>query len=267
MKNILLYCFSLIILSCNEPKKWIFEKEIQLDNTYPIGVTQLDGEIWLSDGNGNRLVQIDDTGKLLQEIKDFERPMHISSINKTILVPEYGRDSIAAIQSNSTRKYINTPKLDAPAGVDQWKNEIAIADFYSHSVLFKKDTTWLTIGKKGSNAGEFNYPTDVQITSDFIYVADAYNHRVQVFSKEGKHLETIGETFNMNASTGIYVTDNELYITDFENDRVMVCNTEGTLLQELKTAIEKPTDILIVNNKLWILNFKKGSISVFAHFV
>jgi len=265
MKKIFLYCFlSALLLSCSQHKKWVFEKEIQLNNVHPIGITKLNNQIWVSDGNENRLIRIDFNGKILSEISGFERPMHICNANGNILIPEYGRDSITIFQPNHSKKYMSTPKLDAPASVHQWNDEIAIADFYNHRVLFKENNNWLVIGKKGSDNKEFNYPTDVQITNTIIFVADAYNHRVQLFSKDGKHLKTIGEEFEMNASTGIYVHKEELFITDFENNRVISSNIKGELLQELKTSIEKPTDVLVIDNKLWILNFKKGSISLYT---
>ena len=70
--------------------------------------------------------------------------------------------------------------LDAPAGVDRYKNEIALADFYHHRVLYFNGNEWITIGKKGNELGELNYPTDIQILKDKIVVADAYNNRIQI---------------------------------------------------------------------------------------
>jgi len=92
----------------------------------------------------------------------------------------------------------------------------------------------LTFGKKGKTNGEFYYPTDIQFANDLIYVADAYNHRVQVFDKSAKFKQSIGEEDNMNAATGIYVTDQEIAVTDFENSRVLVYSLSGKLLQSSK---------------------------------
>ena len=56
----------------------------------------------------------------------------------------------------------------------------------------------------------------MQITEHSIWVADAYNNRVQVFDKSGNFGQVIGAEAKMNAATGIYVTDSELMVTDFE---------------------------------------------------
>ena len=263
-KTILLSLMFLTLISCNEYQNWSFYKQIHLNDVHPIGITTVNNQIWISDGNNNRLILIDKNGKTIKQIKGFERPMHISSNKNNLLIPEYGKDSISILTQSLKKEFLNTPELEAPAGVSQWKHEIAIADFYNHRVLYKSKKQWTIIGKKGTAKGQFNYPTDVQITNNYIYIADAYNHRVQVFSKKGKHLTTIGEEFNLNAATGIYVTNSNIYITDFENNRIIITDLNGKKLQILDQTIEKPTDVLVVDNQLWILNFKTSSISLYT---
>jgi len=186
-----------------------------------------------SDGNGNRLVAISNEGELIKEIKGFERPMHISSFENSILVPEYGRDSIAVIRASGKNSYLKTPRLDAPASVHKVGTAIAVADFYNHKIAFFNGDKWINIGQKGSEKGAFNYPTDVQIVGNKIYVADAYNHRVQLFNFKG-------------------------------DNRVLKLNQKGELLQELQDSIQNPTDILVHQHKLWVLNFKEGSVSLYT---
>jgi len=252
-----------LFISCQK-STWKFEKKIALPNIHPIGITTLNDTVWLSDGNGNRLVAISNEGELIKEIKGFERPMHISSFENSILVPEYGRDSIAVIRPSDKNSYLKTSRLDAPASVHKVGTAIAVADFYNHKIAFFNGDKWINIGQKGSEKGAFNYPTDVQIVGNKIYVADAYNHRVQLFNFKGDFLEVLAENQNINAATGIYVTNKEVYVTDFENNRVLKLNQKGELLQELQDSIQNPTDILVHQHKLWVLNFKEGSVSLYT---
>ena len=67
----------------------------------------------------------------------------------------------------------------------------------------------------------------------------------------------------MNAATGIFVSDKSIFVTDFENDRILVFDFEGNLQQEISEKIEKPTDILVEKNVLYILNYRKSSINVY----
>ena len=95
-------------------------------------------------------------------------------------------------------------------------------------------------------------------------MADAYNNRLQKFTKTGTHLLTVGEEQKMNAATGIFVSETQVFSTDFENNRVLVFSLDGTYVQELKEQISKPTDMLIKEGTLYIANYKSSSLSVYA---
>ena len=263
-----IYLLGLILLnlttSCkNESKEWSYVKTIDLGSTTPIGLTAMEGHLWVADGDNNQLVHLDIEGKVLFKEEGFERPMHIASDGESIYVPEYGRDQITIVTPSKRDTLALGQKLDAPASVDVIGNEIAIADFYNHQVLYGSSSDWITIGQKGKEDGQFHYPTDVQITDDRIYVADAYNNRVQVFDKSGNHILSFGKEEKMNAATGLYVSINQVFVTDFENDRVIVYDRDGNLQQIISDGLDKPTDILMVNGQLWIANYKGKSILTF----
>ncbi len=269
MKNILITFFSLIVLlSCKQEetqKTWQFSETITVDGVNPIGIAFLEDELWLSDGDHNRLVQIDETGKVLKTIDSMERPMHISASKTTIFVPEYGKDSIA-IFTNNERSFLKlNDSLDAPAAVSVFEKEYAIADFYNNRILYSNNgNEWITFGKEGKADGEFYYPTDVQITEENIWVADAYNNRVQVFDKKGTFLKTIGTEQKMNAATGLFLSENELFVSDFENNRVLVFDLVGNLKQELTEGIDKPTDAIVHDGILHIINYRSGTVNKYV---
>ena len=269
MKNIFIAILvSVVIVSCNtevKQKNWQHIKTITVEGVNPIGIAQTDdGNIWLSDGDHNRLVQIDENGKIMKSIDSFERPMHIAAFENKLYIPEYGKDGITTVIQSNVVPMLLKDSLDAPAGVSVFNKEIAIADFYNNRILYSKDgITWIRFGKEGKAEGDFYYPTDVQITSDKIWVADAYKNRSQVFDKEGKFLKVIGAEQKMNAATGLYVSENSLFVSDFENDRVLVFDLEGNLKQELSEHIEKPTDLILIDGKLNTINYRNGQINVF----
>lgn len=262
----------LIVVSCKkkeEPvKEWVFARTIQLDGVNPIGIAEVDGKLWLSDGDHNRLVQIDAKGKIEQTVDSLERPMHIDVSESILFVPQYGSDDIFnynPVDPLSQLPVFDYPKdsLDAPAGIAVLGKEKAIADFYNNRILYTDGAVWISIGKEGKAEGEFYYPTDVQLTDSLIWVADAYNNRVQAFDKQGNFVKMMGQDQKMNAATGIFVSDEEVFVTDFENDRVLVFDHRGTLKQELRDGIDKPTDMVITNGILYVINYRKGEIKIF----
>jgi hypothetical protein len=187
--------------------------------------------------------------------------MHIASLENVLYVPLYGNDIIARIAKKAVLTMPLTDSLDAPAGVSVYGKERAIADFYNHRILYSEDgQDYISIGRQGKADGEFYYPTDVQITEDHIWVADAYNNRVQVFDKSGIFEKSVGAAQHINAATGIYVSGTELFITDFENNRVLVFDHDGILKQVIEEGVEKPTDILEYEGILYITNYKSGKL-------
>lgn len=262
----------LLFTSCKEiektPKEWVLSKTIQLDGVNPIGIVEVDGKLWLSDGDHNRLVQIDVEGRIEQTVDSLERPMHIDVSENILFVPQYGNDEIFNFHSLNPSIQLSIfdyPKdsLDAPASISVLEREVAIADFYNNRILYTDGGEWISFGKEGKGEGEFYYPTDVQLTDSLIWVADAYNNRVQVFDKKGNFLKMIGHDQKMNAATGIFVSQDEVFVTDFENDRVLVFDYDGNLKQKLNESIEKPTDMVIFKEQLNVINYRSGQISIF----
>ncbi len=272
---ILLTAF-LALTSCKKEEKqleWTYQKTIKLEGVNPIGIAVKGSELWLSDGDHNRLVQIDGQGKILRAIDSLDRPMHIDANDRYLFLAEYGNDQVSNIEENSNQNngFKLTPfwvgvkdSLDAPASVAYYDAELAIADFYNNRILFDDGKDWIAFGKEGKKEGEFYYPTDVQITDSLIWVADAYNNRIQAFDKKGNFVKMMGQDQKMNAATGLYVTQDEVLITDFENKRVLVFDHSGVLKQELKEGIVKATDLIIKDGVLHIINYRSGELVLYT---
>jgi hypothetical protein len=97
----------------------------------------------------------------------------------------------------------------------------------------------------------------VQITADHIWVADAYNNRIQLFNKQGAFVRIIGADQKMNAATGLFVSENQVFVTDFEHHRLLVFFKDGQLAQVIEAGLEKPIDAIIHEEKLYVIDYKK----------
>lgn len=263
LKQLFLLAGFITLVSCNS-EKWTPLDDIDIEGISASGIT-LDGNtFWLSHTDGNKIVQINQSGKILSTIEGLDRPMHLSYVESELLVPEYMSDTIRRVKDGNITGFLEIPDVpDAPAAVDSEGDKIAVADFYNDRVIYSKGGEDMTFGKKGKGDGEFHYPTDVQFENEKIYVADAYNHRVQVFDEDGKFLNSFGKTESMNASTGIFVNDEVVVVTDFENDRLLTYDLEGTLLDIIDEGLHRPTDAIITDGRLYVLNFKGQFISVY----
>ncbi len=257
-----------LILSCAEKeavvKNWQLTKAIPITGINAIGMAVTSEGIWLSDGDHNRLVLIDEEGKTIKTIDSLDRPMHIDNEENALFVPQYGNDEVSVFDQEEKKALVLVDSLDAPAGVSSYKQEKAIADFYNNRILYSKDgKEFISFGKEGKAPGDFYYPTDVQITEDKIWVADAYNNRIQVFDKNGTFLKIIGADQKMNAATGIFVGPTEVFVTDFENNRVLVFDHDGLLKQILSEGLEKPIEVIQHEGQVFVSNYRKSELLVF----
>ncbi|GGG35365.1 hypothetical protein GCM10011344_40260 [Dokdonia pacifica] len=268
MKYIYSLLALLILISCAEKeevaKSWQLSKTIPITGVNAIGMAITSEGIWLSDGDHNRLVLINDEGKTIKTIDSLDRPMHIDAEGEMLYVPQYGNDEVSVFVDGEKKTLVLLDSLDAPAGVSTYFKEKAIADFYNNRILYSTDgKEFISFGKEGKATGDFYYPTDVQITESHIWVADAYNNRIQVFDKKGTFLKVIGVDQKMNAATGIFVNPTEVFVTDFENDRVLIFNHEGVLQQELSKGVEKPIEVIQHQGHLFVSNYRRSELLVF----
>lgn len=249
--------------ACQKESNWQLVKTIDLETITPIGLAIEGDDLWIADGDNNRVVNLSTDGKIKKAYDGFERPMHLAIKENKVFIPEYGADQIIQFDGKTKTPLVLTDSLDAPAGVSLWENEYAIADFYNHRIVFFNGTETIFFGKEGKKEGLFYYPTDVELTKDKIFVADAYNNRVQVFDKKGQFIQVVGSTDGINAATGLAVSETQLFVTDFENDRVLIYDLKGTLQQIIDEGLEKPTDVFINENWLYIANYKGKNLMIY----
>lgn len=265
-KFYILFIMTILLASCQQeqkPMEWVYQKTIKLDGVNPIGIANNNGDLWLSDGDHNRVVRIDENGGIAESLDSLVRPMHIDASGGTLFIPQYGNDRVETYDAEGRFELKLNDSLDAPAGISVWNNEKAVVDFYNNRILYQKDGDWISFGSEGKKEGEFYYPTDAQITDSLIWVADAYNNRIQVFDKSGNFVKMMGQDQKMNAATGLFVSQGEVFITDFENDRVLVFGQDGNLKQELTRGIAKATDILVKDSLLYIINYRAGELVIY----
>jgi len=256
----------ILLFNCSENKVhhvWKFSNEIPLGNISPIGIVAQNNFLWLSDVDNNRIVKINIEGKVIEEYDGFQRPMHIAIQNDKIYVPEYTSDKLSILENGNVSTYSLNEKPDAIAGVAVEGDWITVADFYNHRIILQKDNKVTIIGKEGHNDGELYYPTDVDIEKGLVYVSDAYNNRIQVFDFEGNYVKMIGWDENIKVATGVKVTETQVVVADFEGNRVLIYNHNGKLVQTLSDKLNKPTDIEIVDNTMFVVNYKGRTIAVY----
>lgn len=101
------------------------------------------------------------------------------------------------LEDNTAVPWTNIDVFETPAGlcIDEVNRRLIVSDSKKHNL-----TVWslngdflFTIGSRGRNPGEFNFPYDVAVDKEGkIYVIDSGNFRVQIFDKDGMFLSAFG---------------------------------------------------------------------------
>jgi DNA-binding beta-propeller fold protein YncE len=135
-------------------------------------------------------------------------------------------------------------KRPAGLGLDEQRQRLYVVDAGGvdsdehrvHAIDIKSGDLQFSIGRRGTGPGEFNLPRDAAVGSDGrVYVVDGGNFRIQVFSPEGKYLQTFGAIgrrsgqFSRPKEAAIDALGN-LYVVDTAFGNFQMFDPQGQLL-------------------------------------
>lgn len=131
-------------------------------------------------------------------------------------------------------------KLEQPTGIafSGANNEIWVVETAAHrvSVLNEKGEMIRQIGKRGVEAGEYNFPTFLWIDAGGeAYIVDAMNFRVQILNKSGEYVSsfgTAGDASGYFARPKGIATDSHgnIYIADALFNTIQIFDKSGNFL-------------------------------------
>ncbi|VAX10430.1 hypothetical protein MNBD_GAMMA25-2524 [hydrothermal vent metagenome] len=139
---------------------------------------------------------------------------------------ELNKPTDVAVNPDGTRIYI----VDA-GGLDSMQHQVVAYN--------AKGEKLFSIGKRGTQPGQFNLPTHAAVAPDgTLYVLDTGNFRVQAFDPDGKYITSwggLGSGFgHFSRPRGIAVDNNgNVYVSDASFGNVQIFNPKGQLLMSL----------------------------------
>lgn len=238
----------------------------QFDN--PAGIKIYRGEVFVADVANHRIQVFDLSGKFKRQFGSFgeqegqfNKPWNILFHKGELYVAAYRNDRIDVFDptgefKRTIGKFEFKPKDYGSVislAVDAEDN-LVVVDFINHRVLRLNQegefiNQWGTTGVIGMGAGEFNYPMDVATSPDGkkIYVADAYNDRVQVFGDDGEFKFKWGGPFASNILVSLYHwfpfegwfsiifaiatgPEGNVFVGDWNNKRIQKFSADGEYL-------------------------------------
>jgi DNA-binding beta-propeller fold protein YncE len=185
--------------------------------------------------------KLNENGKLKVDLLSFADPLH------TPPAPEPQYERVASWLDPAGMP--NALKEAHSLCFDKVGNLVLVDSVGSRVHRFTPEGKWLSeIGLgPGSGPAQFNAPRDARVhRSGEIFVSDANNYRIQVFSHEGKFLRMFGTKGSgrgqfLRAHGLEFSPDfSKLYIVDVDNNRVSVFEPSGKFLFEFGKKGEGP---------------------------
>lgn len=209
----------------------------------PIGVAfDYDSNVLVSDCDSHVVKVYNPSGECIQTFgkRNLERPLGVCCLadSSCFVCDSLSRSvkkfSPKGIYEGEFRSpdFHPSGKRVAPYFITRHKNKL-FASFDNHSVqVFDEGGTFLyKIGEKGHGEGRFKDPRGLFVDSrDRLFVCDSGNHRVQVFSTDGR-ISMFGsygaQLGQFDKPQDLAVTeDGTVVVTDFNNARIQVFRQE-----------------------------------------
>lgn len=233
----------------NKPRSLAVDRD---DNLYVVDLT---GRVQKFSPDGQYLLSWQmpqtDKGKPKGMIKDQDG-------NVVVIEPHYSRvnhfDPNGKLLAQWGENGTNQSMLQFPRAVAiNSRGEIYLSEYglvervqrFSH-----RGTKFLqAFGKPGTDPAEFNRPEGLGIgPDDLVYVADSCNHRIQVFSPEGKFLKAFGHAGASPAELSYPYDvrvdlDGNLFVCEFGNSRVQIFDPEFHSLEIIGGAGSEPGEM------------------------
>ena len=171
-------------------------------------------------------------------------------------------------------------ELKTPVGIALTPSgQVLICERDNHCVqLLNSNLTHAgTFGKRGYKPGEFNHPCDIAVDPlGRAYVADCFNHRIQVFSiPDGGFLYQFGckgaAPGELHRPSGICVdSDGFVYVSERKNHRISIFSSNGTFIKTIGKRgtkfgeLNEPIGISVNENKvLYVCDFGNDRVHVY----
>jgi uncharacterized protein YjiK len=226
---------------------------------YPYGLTTDGGNVWIADSRGMRAIKFQSDGAFVRQIG--KTGFRYGTGQSLAFVADVGVDSAGNVwlvdsEANHVLKFDASGNYLSKLGMsynsgqsnDRFNGPHSIA-FDSAGNIYVSDTwneriqvfssggsylaTIGTTGIQNSDNGHLCNPQHMAVAGTVLYIADACNHRVQLFNVANPlavgYLATLGtagqsgdDSAHFNLPYGVAVDANRIYVVDNENDRVQV---------------------------------------------
>jgi len=190
-----------------------------------------------------------------KEEVNFILSLHLPDVLISIIASYLG----AGINFRYQRQYRHQSRnndLHHPFSVAVHDEHVYISDTDNHRIhIFERlSTRWVrSLGRKGENVGEFQFPSGVAMARDHLYVADRGNGRIQAI-KLPQCITITATARGLFDPVGLVATANVLYVADCKNQRICALNCKDRMTQiwDISLAPAYPWDLALSSDEQFL---------------
>lgn len=207
----------------------------------PFGVAWSGQDLLVADPGARRLVRVDPAGRVtLSEADVAGGALGLAACPAGIVAsdPEAGR--VALLDERLKRLRWLAEGLARPTGLACDDDGVYVAETGTHRVVVLGwDGTRRELGQRGSEPGQFNFPTAITLSAGELLVGDTLNFRVQRLAlPDGRFVASFGRlgdsTGDMPRLKGLAVdAAGQVWVSDAHRDSVSLYALDGSLLLDL----------------------------------
>jgi DNA-binding beta-propeller fold protein YncE len=206
-----------------------------------------DGLLYVAEYLADRITVLDTSGRVVRRIGgtsgprpgELDAPGGAVALGDTVFVADFYNHRVQVFEDGQAR-LVGRPgragaaRLHYPTDVALDDSLLYVADAYNNRVQVFRRTgeyvrRWggpLGLGLPGRLKGWFRVATGVTVVGGRVYVADFYNHRVQIFTREGRYLGRIADSLELPTDLAV-AEDGALYVVAFGAKRVVRLRLSG----------------------------------------
>lgn len=231
----------------------------------PYGVAiSPEGRVYVADTAARRVFQFDTDAKTVSFVGErggsrLTKPIGVAVDNQgTVFVADgtlkrvfgYAPDGRLTIAIGHDGELANPSGL----AIDRANRRLYVADAAKHQILSYSTVDGSPrppIGKRGSEPGEFNFPTNLAVDGrGRLYVTDTLNFRIQIFNAEGKFVKTFGTLGDspgyLNRPKGVGVdSQGHIYVIDASFNNFQIFDEDGQLLLYVGVGGNRPGEFFL----------------------
>ncbi len=229
---------------------------------------------------------IEKPGTSIRTLNELKNPGGVAvKGNGEVVVSEQDAHRVSVLSSDGEKLSsfgmhgTSEGEFDIPSGVAiDGAGNLMVIDRNNHRIQKFRDGHFLeVVGSKGSGTLQFESPIGIAYcaSNKKVYVADTYNHRIQVLNSDLTFLSKFGKKGNVkqyfDKPSGV-ATDNtgKVYVADSGNHRIQIFTADGKFVGMFgkkgkgEGELDWPFGIAVDDNFVYVSELNNNRISVFT---